>query len=162
MKNPTSLTREQNLQNWSKIISECQAAKAKGTKVRDWLEAHNIPHDTYYYWYAEVRNTLVDEVSPGQDIIPISQSIISGTDTSDVVEAAPNYPIPTSSSSCIRLTVNGITIEVDDLVNPDTLTNVIKGGALCLMISTQKITKTFTSSAALLTYVAELILYLPS
>ena len=30
MKNPTSLTREQNLQNWSKIISECQAAKAKG------------------------------------------------------------------------------------------------------------------------------------
>ena len=126
MKNPTSLTREQNLQNWSKIISECQAAKAKGNKVRDWLEAHNIPHDTYYYWYAEVRNTLVDEVSPGQDIIPISQSIISGTDTSDVVEAAPNYPIPTSSSSCIRLTVNGITIEVDDLVNPDTLTNVIK------------------------------------
>lgn len=49
MKNPTSLTREQNLQNWSKIISECQAAKAQGTKVRDWLEAHNIPHDTYYY-----------------------------------------------------------------------------------------------------------------
>lgn len=26
MKNPTSLTREQNLQNWSKIISECQAS----------------------------------------------------------------------------------------------------------------------------------------
>lgn len=35
MKNTTSLTREQNLQNWSKIISECQDAKAKGTKVRD-------------------------------------------------------------------------------------------------------------------------------
>ena len=135
MKNPTSLTREQNLQNWSKIISECQAAKAKGTKVRDWLEAHNIPHDTYYYWYAEVRNTLVDEVSPGQDIIPISQSIIYGTDTSDVVEAAPNYPIPTSSSSCIRLTVNGITIEVDDLVNPNTIKGLIWEGDGFLMLT---------------------------
>ena len=109
MKNPTSLTREQNLQNWSKIISECQAAKAKGTKVRDWLEAHNIPHDTYYYWYAEVRNTLVDEVSPGQDIIPISQSIISGTDTSDVVEAAPNYPIPTVNRLIVFLKDDKIT-----------------------------------------------------
>ena len=38
MNNPTSLTREQNLHNWSQIISECQEAKARGTKVRDWLE----------------------------------------------------------------------------------------------------------------------------
>ena len=29
MKNPTSLTREQNLQNWSKIFSDCQSAKAR-------------------------------------------------------------------------------------------------------------------------------------
>ena len=54
MNNPTSLTREQNLHNWSQIISECQEAKARGTKVRDWLETRGISHDTYYYWYAEV------------------------------------------------------------------------------------------------------------
>lgn len=125
MNNPTSLTREQNLKNWSKIIHECQSAKAKGTKVRDWLEAHNISHDTYYYWYAEVRNSLMDEISTSQDIIPVSQDIISGTLVSDVLDATSNYPKATNNS-CIRLTVNGITIEVDDLVNPDTLTNVIK------------------------------------
>ena len=33
MNNPTSLTRAQNLHNWSQIISECQEAKARGTKV---------------------------------------------------------------------------------------------------------------------------------
>ena len=48
MNNPTSLTREQNLHNWSQIISECQEAKARGTKVRDWLETRGISHDTYY------------------------------------------------------------------------------------------------------------------
>ena len=125
MKKPTSLTREQNLQNWSKIISECQSAKARGTKVRDWLEAHNISHDTYYYWYAEVRNSLMDEINASQDIIPVSQDIISEALASDVIAATPNYP-RTTNSSCIRLTVNGITIEVDDLANPDTLANVIK------------------------------------
>ena len=34
--------------NWSQIISECQEAKARGTKVRDWLETRGISHDTYY------------------------------------------------------------------------------------------------------------------
>lgn len=52
MNNPTSLTREQNLHNCSQIISECQEAKVRDTKVRDWLETRGISHDAYYYLYA--------------------------------------------------------------------------------------------------------------
>ena len=127
MNNPTNLTREQNLRNWSQIISECQSAKARGTKVRDWLEAHNISHDTYYYWYAEVRNSLINGAGTSQDIVPVSQNIISEVSTSEVIETTINYPgTTTASSSCIRITMNDVTIEINDLVNPDTLTNVIK------------------------------------
>ena len=122
MNNPTNLTREQNLKNWSKIISECQDAKARGTKVGAWLNAHNISNDTYYYWYAEIRNSLINGAGTSQDIVPVSPNIISEVSTSEVIESTTINYLRTTGSSCIRLTINDVTIEINDL----TLTNVIK------------------------------------
>ena len=82
MNNPTSLTREQNLHNWSQIISECQEAKARGTKVRDWLETRGISHDTYYYWYAEVRKELINSAG---SIVPIPETDPNFTESGDKV-----------------------------------------------------------------------------
>ena len=125
MNNPTSLTREQNLHNWSQIIAECQEAKARGTKVRDWLETRGISHDAYYYWYAEVRKELINsDVS----IVPIPETVIkSANDSNAIVTTDVSIPHPqTQTSSFIRIVINDISIEVTNLTNPDTLTNVIK------------------------------------
>ena len=125
MNTPTSLTREQNLHNWSQIISECQEAKARGTKVRDWLETRGISNDAYYYWYAEVRKELINSAG---SIVPIPETIIkSANDSNAIVTTDVSIPHPqTQTSSFIRIVINDISIEVTNLTNPDTLTNVIK------------------------------------
>ena len=125
MKNPTSLTREQNLQNWSKIISECQEAKARVTKVRDWLETRGISYDAYYYWYAEVRKGLINSA---RSIVPIPETVIKSANDSNAIVTT-DVSITHSqiqTSSFIRIVINDISIEVTNLTNPDTLTNVIK------------------------------------
>ena len=125
MNNPTSLTREQNLHNWSQIIAECQEAKARGTKVRDWLETRGISHDAYYYWYAEVRKELINSV---ESIVPIPETVFkSANDSNPIVTTDVSIPhSQTQTSSFIRIVINDISIEVTNLTNPDTLTNVIK------------------------------------
>ena len=82
MNNPTSLTRKQNLHNWSQIILECQEAKARGTKVRDWLETRGISHDSYYYWYAEVRKELINSAG---SIVPIPETVIKSANDSNAI-----------------------------------------------------------------------------
>ena len=58
--NNTNLTNHsQQLSTWAKIINDCKEVKASGTTVKDWLKANNISHDTYYYWYAEVKKAFV-------------------------------------------------------------------------------------------------------
>ena len=125
MNNPTSLTREQNLHNWSQIIAECQEAKARGTKVRDWLETRDISHDAYYYWYAEVRKELINNAG---SIVPIQETVIKSANYSNaIVTTDGSIPHPqTQTSYFIRIVINEISIEVTNLTNPDTLTNVIK------------------------------------
>jgi len=122
MNNPTSLTREQNLHTWSHIISECQEAKASGVKVIDWLKSHNISKDTYYYWYAEVRKEFLPEQA---SIVPVPSKLING----DMVSSNPT-PVTCSpqntTSTCIRLIINDVSIEVSHLSDTDTLVNVIK------------------------------------
>ena len=125
MNNPTSLTREQNLHNWSQIIAECQEAKARGTKVRDWLETRDISHDAYYYWYAEVRKELINSAG---SIFPIQETVKKSANYSNsIVTTDGSIPHPqTQTSYFIRIVINDISIEVTNLTNPDTLTNVIK------------------------------------
>lgn len=59
MNNSSNTNREQLLLTWTQIISDCHAAKATGTKVRDWLKANNISKDTYYYWYKEAKDSYI-------------------------------------------------------------------------------------------------------
>lgn len=131
MNNSNNANREQQLYIWTQIISDCQAAKSAGTKVKDWLKANNISKDTYYYWYREVKDSYMSSSLP--EIIPVSESLIP-----DSLETTPiNYrsitdnpssykSLSTSNCSCIKLSVNDISIEVNELTNPELLTNVIK------------------------------------
>ena len=102
MNNTNSTNHSKQLSTWVKIINDCKVAKASGTTVKDWLKANNISHDTYYYWYAEVKKFYVNDSLP---------EIVS--DDNEL-------------TSCIKLSINDVGIEVNELTNPELLANVIK------------------------------------
>ena len=127
MNNSSNTNREQQLVTWSQIISDCQSARASGIKVRDWLKANNISKDTYYYWYREVKDSYISSSLP--EIIQVPEALISSNES--IPGSCTNHGKPSSAalsvhSSSIKLSVNGINIEVNELSNPELLANVIK------------------------------------
>ena len=132
MNNISSTNHDEQLKVWAKIISDCKEAKASGIKVKDWLISHNISHDTYYYWYAEVKAAYVNNGFP--EIVAVNDELLSSHVTVPTkvhnstisTPTKPVTPISTSCTSCIKLSINGIDIEVNELTNPNLLSNVIK------------------------------------
>ena len=130
MINSSNTNKEQQLCIWTQIISDCQSAKAAGTKVKDWLKANNISKDTYYYWYREVKDSYMSSSLP--EIVPVSEAIVPST--TPIPMSYPNgntslvstAEASTSMQSSIKLSINGIDIEVSELTNPELLSNVIK------------------------------------
>ena len=129
--NNTNLTnRSKQLSTWAKIINDCKEAKASGTTVKDWVKANNISHDTYYYWYAEVKKAFVNDSLP--EIVAVNNELVSSSASipanpsnfSNV--SSPSARIPSYAPSCIKLSINDVSIEVNELTNPELLTNVIK------------------------------------
>ena len=131
MINSNNSNREQQLCIWMQIISDCQSAKASGMKVKDWLKANNISKDTYYYWYREVKDSYMNSSLP--EIVPVSEAL-----TPSAAPVPMTYPnvgnttlvpaaeLSSSRTSSIKLSINGVDIEVTELTNPDLLSNVIK------------------------------------
>ena len=129
--NNTNLTNHsKQLSTWAKIINDCKEAKASGTTVKDWLKANNISHDTYYYWYAEVKKAFVNDSLP--EIVAVSNDLISSSTSIPAKPSnfsnvsSPSARIPSYAPSCIKLSINDVSIEVNELTNPELLTNVIK------------------------------------
>ena len=129
--NNTNLTNHsKQLRTWAKIINDCKEAKASGTTVKDWLKANNISHDTYYYWYAEVKKAFVNDSLP--EIVAVSNDLISSSTSipakpSNFSNASsPSTRIPSYAPACIKLSINDVSIEVNELANPELLANVIK------------------------------------
>ena len=130
MNNTNSTNHSKQLRTWAKIINDCKAAKASGTTVKDWLKTNNISHDTYYYWYAEVKKAFVNDSLP--EIVAVSNDLISSSASIPAKPSnfsnvsSPSARIPSYAPSCIKLSINDVTIEVNELTNPELLANVIK------------------------------------
>ena len=130
MNNTNSTNHSKQLRTWAKIINDCKEAKASGTTVKDWLKANNISHDTYYYWYAEVKKAFVNDSLP--EIVAVSNDLISSSTSipakpSNFSNASsPSTRIPSYAPACIKLSINDVSIEVNELANPELLANVIK------------------------------------
>lgn len=41
------------LEQWKKLIQECQSS---GMKVDDWCEANGVTHHAYYYWLRKIMH----------------------------------------------------------------------------------------------------------
>lgn len=48
----TLVKNQYRLEQWTKLIQECQSS---GLKVDDWCEANGVTHHAYYYWLRKVR-----------------------------------------------------------------------------------------------------------
>ena len=94
MNNTNSTNHSKQLRTWVKIINDCKSAKVSGITVKDWLKVNNISHDTYYYWYAEVKKAYVNDSM--LEIVTVNNELVS----------------------YIRLSINNVIIEVNELTNP--------------------------------------------
>lgn len=125
MNDSISSIREQQLLAWYNIIADYKEAKASGIKITDWLKSQDISRDTYYYWHGQVKNAYYNKSLP--DIVPVSNELSSAPDTT--CSSSPTYTLPMphdTPRSSIRLCINGISIDVSELSDPNLLTNVIK------------------------------------
>ena len=94
MNNTNSTNRNKQLSTWDKIINDCKETKASGINVKDWLKANNISHDTYYYWYAEVKKAFVNDSLP--EIVAVNNELVS---SSASIPAKKYYPLLTIKKS---------------------------------------------------------------
>ena len=71
--------RQVMLQQWTELIKE---QKASGMKVNAWCKERGIGEDQFYYWQKQVRQTLLDSVSPlnGDNAALVSPIITAATD----------------------------------------------------------------------------------
>ena len=56
----TLVKNQYRLEQWTKLIQECQSS---GMKVDDWCVANNISHHVYYYWLRKIRQTTCAELT---------------------------------------------------------------------------------------------------
>lgn len=130
MNNTNSTNQSKQLRTWAKIINDCKEAKASGTNVKDWLKANNISHDTYYYWYVEVKKAFVNNSLP--EIVAVNNELVSSSSSIPAKPSnfsnvsSPSTRLPSYAPSCIKLSINDVSIEVNELTNPELLANVLK------------------------------------
>ena len=56
------------LQQWAKIIADCQASDMT---VVAWCEANNINIKSYYYWLRKVRNHTLEQMPQLTENLPV-------------------------------------------------------------------------------------------
>lgn len=96
------------LQQWTKIISDCQASDMT---VVAWCEANNINIKSYYYWLRKVRNHTLEQMPQLTENLPAAiaddpvtfkrldvQTPISGT-TAAVIIRLPNATVEVSEGT---------------------------------------------------------------
>lgn len=89
------------LQNWTESIRKQQES---GMDVREWCMQEKISRSTYYYRLRKVREHLCDQMTQDlADDVPCRQV---------AVPVSVSAPAPASSETGLRISGNGITIEI--------------------------------------------------
>lgn len=109
----TVITHQANLKLWASRISD---QKASGLLVDDWCMQNGVSRHQLYYWKRQLKEACLDSLLP--DIVPITAPAMVQT------------PDNTSCTTCttnptIRITLPGISLEIDDSVPTDILLNII-------------------------------------
>lgn len=115
------------LQEWTSRFSE---QKSSGLTVKQWCDQNDISIHAYNYWKHQLKEEVVEQVLP--DIVPISlpttadqpNAIASVGNT--IRSNRANCTNRTNPASLIKLSINGISIELDPSVPETFLFALIK------------------------------------
>ena len=89
--------------------------QASGKTVQVWCCENDVNIKTFYYRLRKVREAML-ELGERHDIIPVKPVV-------------PDYE--KALADVIRITGNGITIELPETVSPETLSVIIRGMSQC-------------------------------
>ena len=121
-----SLIHQAKLTEWASRLSD---QKASGLSVSEWCEQNNVSQYQYFYWKRLLKETIVDQMLP--EIVPISiPSVPTKPDTSEVActtrASCTSFASNFTSTTCARIFINGITIELEASASESFIQTLIK------------------------------------
>ncbi len=99
------------LDQWEKLIAECQSS---GLQVDEWCEKNEVSRHAYYYWLRKIRVKACESMLPA---IPEQNKSISFAK----VELQSHY----SASPVITIHLPGASVDVRDGVGQQTIESVL-------------------------------------
>ena len=123
MKYPTNLSESDR--HWYDIIQQCRTS---GKSDRQWLLENNICSPTFYYHVKQLRKKACEipensynRVSHSQEIVPLVLEEMPLSKSRSVILESDAL----SNEIALRLTVQGVTLEVTNQATQELIQNVI-------------------------------------
>jgi len=105
------------LQQWAKIIADCQASDMT---VVAWCEANNINIKSYYYWLRKVRNHTLEQMPQLTENLPVPTE----DDPVTFKRLDVQTPVPEAAAAVIIRLPNA-TVEVNEGTSQQTVQAVL-------------------------------------
>lgn len=105
------------LQQWAKIISDCQASDMT---VVAWCEANNINIKNYYYWLRKVRSHTLEQMPELTENLPVS----ANDDPVTFKKLDVKTPV-TGTSAAVVIKLPNATVEVSEGASQQTVQAVL-------------------------------------
>lgn len=123
--------RQVMLQQWTELIKE---QKASGMKVDAWCKERGIGEGQFYYWQKQVRQTLLDSVSPlnGDNAALVKVDINSAPDEvpQRALLPAPQGAEPTPPQNVFRLQFKGSMLEIPAGSRAEDISEILRAVSL--------------------------------
>ena len=125
-----SLLHQAKLNEW---ISRFADQKASGLTVTEWCIQNNLSKYKYFYWKRLLKEEAIEQALP--DIVPLAmpsspmnptQVITGSSELASASSATRASYTSFASSSCARLFINGICIELDSSAPESFIKSIIK------------------------------------
>lgn len=115
-------THEIRLNNWKKIVEECNN-RPNGTTVKGWLATNGIKEKTYYYWLRRVRRAAYEQIryqASGELTVPHENQV-------SYAEITINNTVPAQPAhSAATITIGNASIGISDQVSEEFLIKLIR------------------------------------
>ena len=117
-----SLLHQAKLNEWASRFAD---QKTSGLSVSEWCKQNNLTEYKYYYWKRLLKEEAIEQVLP--DIVPLTMpSVPVKTQVDEVAGETCASCTSFTSTSCARLFINGICIELDPSAPEPLIRNIIK------------------------------------
>lgn len=100
------------LREWSEMY---RAYRESGKTVSVWCKEQKLSPKTFYYRLRKIRESVL-ECSEKHEIVPLSPSPIT---------------MPMQSASCIKISGNGIAVELPEHISAEIITAILQGLKSC-------------------------------